>query len=102
MKREMIPDRRDPHEEGLLLSVERLTCPDEQKDLLRRLIRSDRGCDVVRSDGQQDRGKILEIGQDGRLSIAVKDESGRMLIKRPRIETFMGWQKASKHCDNTK
>lgn len=78
------------------MSVEGLTCTEEEKNVFRRIIESDRTCDVVRSDGRRERGIVMDIEQDGRIVVAVKGSDGEhMTTKRPRVETFLSWQETT-------
>lgn len=89
MKHEM----RDPYVEALLTSLDDLTIPEGEKEVIRTIIRSGRECDVVRSDNRRERGTMVGIGRDGRIEIVVEGEDGKNpLIKRPRIGTFLSWQ----------
>ena len=88
-------DQRGTYTEALLLSVDRLSCDESQKTLLRRIIKSNGVCDVVRSDGRREHGTVIGIA-DGRIAVAVKDgPEQKRTVKNPRLETFMSWQETS-------
>lgn len=98
MSTETSREIHDPYQKDLLRSVEKLSCLEDQKVLLRRIIRSDRSCRVIRSDGRQERGKIIGIDPEGRIGVAVKDtDENHTTTKWPRLETFMSWQEPSEN-----
>lgn len=79
------------------MSVEGLSCTEEVKKVLRRIITSDRSCDVVRSDGRRERWIMFGIDlEEGRIGVTgIEADKKQSITKWPRVETFMSWQETN-------
>lgn len=85
------PELMGDSREGFLKVLELTSFSDPQKELLRRIINSDRSCDVVRSSGERVKGYLRGI-QNGRIQVSFLDETNHLRPKDCSIETFVSWQ----------